>query len=392
MINLLLFATFSQIMSKILYILIALVILMFMITIHELGHYTAGTLLGFKINEFAIGFGPKIFSRTNKKNGQVFSIRALPLGGACAFEGEDEENPSSEAFNNQKPWKRLIVLFAGAFFNFLSAVLIAVIAFSAIGEPVLTISNIYESSPNYNNGTIEEGDILYAVDGTKVYLTNEYADMISSAGETLQITVFRPDEGVIVKYFSDEYGEFLTFTVNKGDITAQMFNEQTQTYEDYVFHGIGIQTQYYGYIDPSNPDVYAQIYKVKYTFGQSLGRALPYCFRVGTVILKTLGKLITGGIGLDSVGGPITTIDMMSQVAANDFANVFYLIMMISVNLAVFNLLPLPALDGARMVFVIVEWIRGKPVNRKIEAIIHFVGLAALLVFVILIDILHWFA
>ncbi len=390
MTNLLLFATFQQILSKILYILVAVLILLFMITIHELGHYTAGSLLGFKINEFAIGFGPKLYSR-KKKNGQVFSVRAVPLGGFCAFEGEDEDSDNKEAFNNQKPWKRLIVLFAGAFFNFISAVLIAVIAFSAIGEPVLTVNKIYESSPNYANQTIEEGDILYAVDGKKVYLAAEYSEMIANAGETLEITVFRPKPGVIVKTFTPEYGEFLDFTLEKGDITARVWDEEKQDYVINTFHGIGILSQYYGRIDPAEPDVFAEIYKIRYTFGQSLGRSLPYCLRVGTVVLKTLGKLVTGKIALDSVGGPITTIDVVSQVAASDFANIFYLIMMISVNLAVFNLLPIPALDGSRMVFVLVEWIRGKPVNRKVEGIVHLVGFVFLMVFVVLIDVLKWF-
>ena len=101
------------------YVLLAIVILLFMITIHELGHYTAGKILKFKINEFSVGFGKTLFSKT-KKNGEVFSIRLIPLGGYCAFEGEDTANENSDSFNAQAPWKRLIVLFSGAFFNFLS--------------------------------------------------------------------------------------------------------------------------------------------------------------------------------------------------------------------------------------------------------------------------------
>ena len=110
-----------------LYILLALVILLVMITVHEFGHYCAGKILGFKINEFAIGFGPKLYSRT-KKDGEVFSIRALPLGGFCAFEGEDEDGKSNpQAMNNQPAWKRLIVLLSGVGFNFLFGVLTAAI-------------------------------------------------------------------------------------------------------------------------------------------------------------------------------------------------------------------------------------------------------------------------
>ena len=123
----------SSIATSILYILLAIVVLLFMIMIYELGHYTAGNLLKFKINEFSIGFGKAIYSKT-KKNGEKFSIRIFPLGGYCAFEGEDEDKPGEVgAFNSQKPWKRLIVLFMGAFFNFLSAIIFAVIFLMAFG-------------------------------------------------------------------------------------------------------------------------------------------------------------------------------------------------------------------------------------------------------------------
>ena len=109
------------------YILLAIVVLLFMVMIHELGHYVAGKILKFKINEFSVGFGPKLLQKT-KKNGEKITLRALPLGGYCAFEGEDEEgNETPEAFNNQKPWKRLIVLFSGAFFNFLSGIIFSFI-------------------------------------------------------------------------------------------------------------------------------------------------------------------------------------------------------------------------------------------------------------------------
>ena len=122
-----------NIVTTILYIALAICVLLFMITVHEFGHYTAGKLLKFKINEFSIGFGKALISKT-KKNGEKFSIRIFPLGGYCAFEGEDEDNKENpDAFNNQKAWKRLIVLFMGAFFNFLSAIIFAVIFLMAFG-------------------------------------------------------------------------------------------------------------------------------------------------------------------------------------------------------------------------------------------------------------------
>jgi regulator of sigma E protease len=144
----------------IVYIVVAILIFLLMILIHELGHYTAGRILKFKINEFSIGFGKSIFSKTNKR-GEKFSIRIFPLGGYCAFEGEgekaDEKNP--QAFNNQKPWKRMIVLFCGAFFNFLSAIIFCFILLVSFGFDIVQIkddSSVYQ-------GQLYKGDVIYQV-------------------------------------------------------------------------------------------------------------------------------------------------------------------------------------------------------------------------------------
>ena len=131
-------------MLNILYVVIAILALMFMIVVHEFGHFIAGRKLGFQINEFAIGFGPPIFKR-KMKSGTQFSIRPIPLGGFCGFEGEDDDNDNPRAFNNMPPWKRIIVLFNGAFFNFLSAMLIITIFFCAYGEQVRPSTKVRRS-------------------------------------------------------------------------------------------------------------------------------------------------------------------------------------------------------------------------------------------------------
>ena len=125
--------TFAGVMEWIGYVLLALIALMIMIIIHELGHYTAGKLLGFEIKEFGIGFGPAIYKH-KFNNGEILSVRPIPLGGFCSFLGEDEDNINPKAFNNQKPWKRIIVLFSGVFFNFLSAIVLLSIFFSCFGK------------------------------------------------------------------------------------------------------------------------------------------------------------------------------------------------------------------------------------------------------------------
>jgi regulator of sigma E protease len=351
-------------------ILLALVILLFMITVHEFGHFIAGKMLKFKINEFAVGMGPKILSK-KAKDGQVFSLRAIPLGGFCAFEGEDEAgNVSPQAFNNQKPWKRIVVLSFGALFNFISAVLIAIIAFSAFGDTVLKVDNIFEDSVNSASYGTEYGfckdDIIYSIDGKTVFLLQDIPAYITKADDTMNVVVLRKN--------AQGKHEKVNLTVRKGSYHYEYVDDNGQTQTGQAV-GWGIQNTYSKY---------------KYNFGQSIVRSVPYCCRAGSYILETLGGIITGKVSLNDVGGPITTIDITTQVIATGFGNTLFLIILISVNLAVFNLLPLPALDGARIVFVLIEMIFKKPVNRRIEAIVHTVGLIILFALVIILDIARY--
>lgn len=349
--------------ENIFYIFIAFVILMFMITVHEAGHYFAGRILGFKINEFAIGMGPKLFSK-KLKDGQVFSLRAIPLGGFCAFEGEDEENASEGAFNNQKPWKRLIVLFSGAFMNFMSALVIVVIAFACFGDAMPQIVETYPKTGvvQTQENSIQKGDTLLEINGKRILLAVDVSSMIQNAGDVADVLVLRDGEEVLLK------------GVQKSNYTVINQDGTTSTH-----YGWGVSL------------VYGGTERVRFSFGESLSRSTPYCFRTAEYVLETLGGLITGIIGIDQIGGPITTIDLTSQVARQGLPNILMLITLISVNLAVFNLLPVPSLDGCRMIFVLIEWIRGKPVSRTVEGYIHFVGIMLLFGFVIMVDLLKLF-
>lgn len=351
-ISALLFA--SAFLNSVFYIFIAFLILMFMVTIHELGHYISGKALGFKINEFAIGMGPKIYSRT-AKSGEIFSIRALPLGGFCAFEGEENESPDSRAFNEQAPWKRLITLASGAVFNFVSAILIVIIAFSCFGDYLPVINTVYETSPNYAEQKLQVGDVIVSIEGQELLLAMDLSRYIAKAPDNMTVTVKRNGELITIQ------------NVKKGE---------------YIVDG----TTYFGW----GVGLLTNTERTQYSFGQAVMRSVPYCIRVGGYVLETLGGLLTGLIGLDQIGGPITTIDITRQVASSGIANILFLITLISVNLAVFNLLPVPALDGSKIIFVIIEWIRGKPINRKIEGYIHLVGIICLLLFAVFIDVIKW--
>lgn len=354
MLNLL--CDFASVMKTVGYVLLAFVVLMVMVLIHETGHYTAGKILGFQINEFSIGMGPKLISK-KRKNGEIFSLRLLPLGGFCAFEGENDDTDNPKAFHAQKPWKRLIVLFSGAFFNFISAILIAIIVFACYGETVVVVNEVYDYAP-VQNQQLQSGDIIYKVNGKRVYILDSLGRYFTD--DEMTFTVLRPTvvDGKTVYEKQDLEG-----------ITQQEFADDQGT----PYTGVGMSIHYEKY---------------KFGFGEVLIRVVPYCCEVGMLVLRTLGGLLTGAVGIESVGGPITTISMTTQVVSTGFANVLMLIVLISVNLAVFNLLPVPALDGCQMVFVLIEWIARKPINRKVQSYINGIGLIVLIVLMILIDLL----
>lgn len=422
-------AAFGATMLKIWYVFLAFLILMLMVTVHEFGHYLAGKLLKFKINEFAIGMGPKIFSKT-KKNGEVFSLRAFPLGGFCAFEGENEElvdNP--DAFNKQKPWKRLIVLFAGAFFNFLFAVLICFILFMSYGEGVTMVGKPF----GYSDPAVQElrsDDIIYEVNGRRVYLIQSVSEYLDA--DELEVTVYRQDgtfktikvqkqtfylcyvsglkcdyelddngtllqkgdqiykindvymsqNGQFVKYLSELAESYGGDKVCEVTILTQSNAQYTRTFTvDQLLQIDVMQSSYSGLGISPRTVMY------KYPFWTRMGRILPYCCETGRVVLKTLGGLFTGSTSISEMGGPITTISVTSKVVQSGLPSVLLLIVLISVNLAVFNLLPVPALDGCQMVFVLIEWITRKPLKPKVQAVINGVGLVLLIALVIILDL-----
>ena len=226
-----------------LYVIMAILILLLMILIHEFGHYIVGKLLKFKINEFSIGFGPKIFSKKSKKTGEVFSVRLLPLGGFCAFEGEDsvedenkveetknlknidvfDENASNsvenvenlaetvenktagknnelKSFNDQPPWKRILVLLAGAAFNFLSAIIFAFIFLCVGGSSGVTVVNKYNTKDGVDiNERLMIGDRIIKVDGVALDVMNGFSDVIASKnGDKFTFTVIRDNNEVEV--------------------------------------------------------------------------------------------------------------------------------------------------------------------------------------------------
>ena len=366
----------GSVMSYVWYILVAILALLLMVMIHEFGHYIAGKILGFKINEFSVGFGPKIFQK-KKKNGEVFSLRTIPLGGYCAFDGEDENSNSPTAFNNQKPWKRLIVLFCGAFFNFLSAIIFSYILLVSCGYEHVQVKSMASTSFQYQvENHLEVGDRIYGINGVEFdFVDDEYFNSLlgdyvrndldfdeyiwTSAGvdySTIPLNVERDGKKMVVD----------------GVLQKQMVDGE----------------EVWSFVSSNTKDFQLKTYR--HNGFEAIGESFTFSFRWAKKICIILGDLFTGQLSIKSLGGPVTTIKVMAETTQQSYSYLLVLLPVIAVNLAVFNLLPIPSLDGARMVFVFIEWIRRKPINRDVEAYIHGFGLLALLGFVVIVDILQF--
>ena len=363
-------------LSFIWYILVAIFALLLMVMIHEFGHYISGKILGFKINEFSVGFGPKILQK-KKKDGEVFSLRAIPLGGYCAFDGEDENSNSPTAFNNQKPWKRLIVLFCGAFFNFLSAIIFSYILLVACGYEFVQVKTISNTSFQYMvENHLEEGDKIYGINGTEFdFVNDEYFNTL--LGDYVRNNLdFEEDK----------------WTTNGVDYSIIPLNVERDGKKMAVDGVLQKQMkdgdEVWSFVNDDDSDFKFTTYR--HNGFEAIGESFTFTCRWAQKICIIFGDLITGQLPIKSLGGPVTTIKVMAETTQQSYSYLLILIPVIAVNLAVFNLLPIPSLDGARMIFVLIEWIRRKPINRNVEAYIHTIGLFLLLGFVVVVDILQF--
>ncbi len=370
------------------YILIAILVLLFMVLIHELGHYIAGKLLKFKINEFSVGFGPKIFQKKNKQ-GELISLRAIPLGGYCAFEGETEdEKDNPQAFNNQKPWKRLIVLFCGAFFNFLSGIIFSFILLMSSGYDLVQVKTVDSTSINYS--CLQTGDVIYGIENDKIdFVDDEYFSTLISKHLLIYHSDYEGEDlSLEINYSEDNKTYFLVKTPIKYNVKRDGKEIVVEGFVNTIYNYKG---EYVGWTllksnDETQNDFALQTYK--YSFIETLGQAVPFTCKWAWKVLVIFGELLTGQLSITSLGGPVTTVKMIATYTQQNM--LMLLLPLIAVNLAVFNLLPIPALDGFQMVFVTIEWIRKKPVKREVINMINNIGLIALFGFVILVDILQF--
>lgn len=334
----------GETLSSILSILAALLVLSLLVMVHELGHFGMGRLLGFSIQEFSIGMGPKIFKKQGKRT--LFTIRALPIGGMCRFDGEDEAPTDELSFNAQKPWKRFLVVAAGPLLNLLFAFVFAVLPLSLYGNLVPMVAEISgENSPAQMAG-LEEGDLLLAIDGKKVYSADAAVKRIAAV-----------DDGNTV------------ITISRGGEKQDIFVENIYN-EEQGRNVVGVMLTYG---------------RMEYTFFQSIGESFSYITATIGEYFGALGNMVTNGVQEGDVMGPVGTIGFISYAVRFGPELLMQLIIVLNISLAVMNLLPLPALDGGRLVFIAVEGIRRKPISQEIEGRIHFVGLMLLFGLIILL-------
>lgn len=378
------------------YFIVALICLMLMIMLHELGHYTFGRIFKFKIEEFSIGFGPKIFSKTNKKTGEVFSIRCIPLGGYCAFAGEDEEVPDESEvpeedkskydhyFNKRPVWQRIIVLFAGAGFNFISALIVITIFFAGYGEYFPVVGNVYQHVEYNEDGSysviegsqqLQEGDVIYSVNGKYCYSLLEFNrlnNLVAESGDTIDLVVLRDGEEVSIKLDKNYYLTYVASDETDEEGNPILVPQVSQS------KGVGMSL--------------ATFSVEKLPFGRALGHGFTFGYDILRVTFTTLGQVFSGDVAVsDSLGGTATAIYSLAQLVQAGIPAIIYGFCLLSISIGIMNILPLPALDGSRIVFAIIEGIRKKPINRKVEGMIHFVGIIVLFALAIILDLVHFF-
>ena len=338
--------------SEILYILLALVMLGVLVTVHEFGHYIVGRLSGIGIVEFSVGMGPKIFGW--KRKGILYSLRAIPLGGYCSFVGEDEENAASNAMNNQPVWKRLLTVLAGPGMNFLFAIVVAVVLLACFPfyESVPDIYSVEEGTPAQTAGLMA-GDTIVEINGLEI------AEDYAGVAMVTQMIRQNPEEKISLVVERD--GERISLEVTPALVGTE---DGQPVYQIGIVFGAR---------------------EFRYSLGQALSYAPRYCLEVLKAMLESLKNLIFKGEGVQDVGGPVAIVSMISTAAQNGVDWILDLLVIISLNLGLMNLLPIPGLDGGRVLFLLIEAVRRKPIPREKEGMVNAIGVLLVLGLIVLV-------
>ena len=329
------------------YIIMAILGFSLLIIVHELGHFIMAKVNGIKVEEFSIGMGPEVFSKKGKET--QYSLRLFPIGGYVKMLGEEEDVEDERSFSSKSPLRRITVILAGATMNIIFAIIAFSIIISNRGYTETTISKLEPDTPAIESG-LQVGDKILTIDGARVFTTTDVSMCIQlSKGDSVDLVV-------------DRNGEKENITV-----TPRLIEQDgTQMYQ------IGFH-----YTPVENPTI---LESIRESFNETISLV--------TQTFKSLKMMVTGNINFKTdVGGPVTIIKMSGQAAKNGLMTLTYFLGFISINLAVFNLLPFPALDGGWTVILLIELITRRKVPDKVVGAANYVGFMILIGFMIVVTL-----
>lgn len=340
------------------YVIVGILFFGLLVAVHEAGHFLTAKLLDVQVNEFSIGMGPALFSR--KRGETLYSLRLFPMGGYCAMEGEDEDTGNPRAFTSKAAWKKIIILAAGSVSNFVAGFLIVIILFSMAGGYVVpVVRDFMDGFPCEGETGLLPGDRILSINGHKVSVYSDVSTALSTAtGDTMDLTIRRN-------------GEVLTR------------NDLPLTLRDYTVDGETVQRYglYFGTEDATVLGVLRQSWDT--------------CLYFSRAVWSGLAMLVRGDVALRDMSGPVGIVSYLGEAGtqagdvSSGMQNVLYVIALIAVNLAIMNLLPIPALDGGRIFFLLVSGlfflVTRRKVNPKYEAYLHAGGFALLILLMVVV-------
>lgn len=341
------------------YLIIAILIFSFLIFIHEFGHFITAKLFGVKVNEFSIFMGPRLLHWG--KGETEYSLRLLPIGGFCAMEGEDGSSEDPRAFTAKAPWKRAIILAAGAFMNFLTGLVLLIVLYASVtGFRTLEITGFVEGCQLEGESAFQVGDVIKSIDGDRLYIFSDFSMITDRAGEgPMDVEVLRGGKKLMLENV---------------DMTRRDYLVDGETAHIYGF--------IMGGVEENSP-------------GALLKNAWYTAIDFARMVKMGLVDLISGRAGMKDMSGPVGIVDTIQETGqsaastSEGIMNVIYFGAFIAINLSFMNMLPIPALDGGHIFFLIVTWaiegITKKKINPKYEAYIHGAGLVMLLGFMLLV-------
>lgn len=330
-------------------IIIALLVFSLLIFIHELGHFLVARACGVAIREFAVGMGPKLVSWRSKKYETQYAIRLFPIGGFVSMEGEDEESDNENAFHRKNVWQKMAIIVAGPLMNIVLAILMMFILVTGFGSLIsTTVGAFTDEAVSDEHGLMLEDTIL-KVNDVAVYTGNGLVYEIMHQGDSpVDLTVLRDGERVVLE-----------------DVVFPTFSDSGATFGEADF----------------------KLYAEKKTVGNVIKHGFFRSFSTAKMIWDSLFDMLSGRYGVESVSGPVGITQEIGKAARDGFSTLLYMCVVISMNLGIFNLLPIPALDGGRLVFRIIEALRGgKPLKQEVEGYIHMIGILALLALMVLVS------